>query len=173
MAKIHDIVPCLWFNGEAEEAAQYYTGIFKSGRVIKVTRYPEAGEEIHHRQPGSVLIVEFELNGNTFTALNGGREIPFNEAISLQVICEDQKEVDYYWEKLRAGGDPDTQMCGWLKDKYGVSWQIVPMQILKLLQDQTKESGKRAMAAMMKMKKIDLVAVKAAYDGKVPSSVGA
>ena len=173
MAKVHDIVPCLWFENQAEEAAHYYTGIFKNGRVTKVTRYSEVGQEIHHRPPGSVLTVEFEINGKSFTALNGGPEFKFNEAISLQVICKDQKEVDYYWEKLGAGGDPSAQKCGWLKDKYGVSWQIIPEEMFKLLEDQTKENGKRAMAAMMKMKKLDLATVKAAYDGKVPSGIGA
>src|SRR5258708_21425946 len=173
MAKVHDIVRCLWFENQAEQAARYYTGIFKTGRVTKLTRYSEAGEEMHHRPPGSVLMVEFEINGRTFTALNGGPQFKFNEAISLQVICEDQKEVDYYWEKLGAGGDPSAQVCGWLKDKYGLSWQIVPEEMLSLLEDQTKENGKRAMVAMMKMKKIDLAAVKAAYDGKVPSGVDA
>ena len=173
MAKVHDIVPCLWFESQAEEAAQYYTGIFKNGRVTKVTRYSEVGQEAHHRPPGSVMTVEFEINGKTFTALNGGPEFKFNEAISLQVMCEDQKEVDYYWEKLRAGGDPSAQVCGWLKDKYGLSWQIIPEEMLKLVEDQTRENGKRAFAAMMKMKKIDLAAIKAAYNGKVPSGVAA
>jgi predicted 3-demethylubiquinone-9 3-methyltransferase (glyoxalase superfamily) len=173
MAKVHDIVPCLWFDDQAEEAARYYTAIFKTGRVLKVTRYSEVGQETHHRPPGSVMTVEFEINGKTFTALNGGPEFKFNEAISLQVICEDQQEVDYYWEKLRAGGDPSAQVCGWLKDKYGVSWQIVPEEMSRLLDDQTQENGKRAMAAMMKMKKIDLAALKAAYQGKVSSGVAA
>ncbi|HSV57702.1 MAG TPA: VOC family protein [Variovorax sp.] len=166
MAKVHDIVPCLWFEDQAEEAARYYTGIFKSGKVNKVTRYSEVGHEIHGRPSGSVLTVEFEINGKAFTALNGGPQFKFNEAISLQVICEDQEEVDFYWEKLGAGGDPSAQVCGWLKDKYGLSWQVFPEEMLRLLEDQTKESGKRAMAAMMKMKKLDLAAVKAAYDGK-------
>jgi len=173
MAKLHDIVPCLWFEDQAEEAAQYYIGIFKAGKVTKILRYSEVGQETHHRPPGSVLTVEFELNGRTFTALNGGPEFKFNEAVSLQVICKDQKEVDYYWEKLGAGGDPSARVCGWLKDKYGLSWQIIPEEMFKLLEDQTKENGKRAMAAMMKMKKLDLAALEAAYDGKVPADVGA
>jgi len=173
MAKVHDIVPCLWFDNQAEEAAQYYIDIFKTGKVNKIMRYSEVGQEMHHRPPGSVLMVEFELNGKTFTALNGGPQFKFNEAVSLQVMCEDQKEVDYYWDKLGAGGDRSAQQCGWLKDKYGLSWQIVPVEMLKLIEDQTKDSGKRAMAAMMKMKKIDLATIKAAYDGKVSSDVGA
>jgi len=173
MAKVHDIVPCLWFEDQAEEAARYYTGIFKTGRVTRIIRYSEAGQETHQRPPGSVLTVEFELNGNSFTALNGGPQFKFNEAISLQVVCEDQKEVDYYWEKLSAGGDPDAQACGWLKDKYGVSWQVFPEEMITLLEDQSTENGKRAMMAMMEMKKIDLAAVQAAYDGKVASDAGA
>ena len=173
MAKVHDIVPCLWFENQAEDAAKYYTGIFKTGRVTKVTRYSEVGHEAHHRPPGSVMTVEFEINGKTFTALNGGPEFKFNEAISLQVMCEDQKEVDYYWDKLRAGGDPSAQICGWLKDKYGLSWQIIPEEMLKLVEDQTRVNGKRAFAAMMKMKKIDLAAIKAAYNGKAHSGVAA
>jgi predicted 3-demethylubiquinone-9 3-methyltransferase (glyoxalase superfamily) len=173
MAKIHDIIPCLWFDNQAEEAAQYYTGIFKTGRVTRIARYSEVGQETHKRPPGSVMTVEFELNGKSFTALNGGPVFRFNESVSLQVICEDQEEVDYYWEKLGAGGDPSAQVCGWLKDKYGLSWQVVPEEMIKLLEDQTRENGKRAMAAMMKMKKIDIAALKAAHAGKVPSSVGA
>ncbi len=169
MAQLQNtIVPCLWFDSQAEEAAQYYTGIFKTGRVTKVTRYSEVGQETHGRPPGSVLTVEFELNGMRFTALNGGPIFQFNEAISLQIMCRDQEEVDYYWEKLKAGGDPSAQVCGWVKDKFGVSWQVIPEAMLALIEDQTSEKGKRAMAAMMKMKKLDLAEIKAAYDGKVP-----
>ena len=173
MAKVHDIVPCLWFDHQAEEAVRCYMTIFRNGKVTRISRYSEAGQEIHHRPPGSVMTVEFDLNGRTFTALNGGPAFKFNEAISLQVICKDQSEVDYYWDKLRAGGDPAAQVCGWLKDRYGVSWQIIPEEMLTLLEDQTTESGRRAMAAMMKMKKIDVAALKAAYDGKVSSGVAA
>jgi predicted 3-demethylubiquinone-9 3-methyltransferase (glyoxalase superfamily) len=126
LASTLKIDPCLWFDHQAEEAARFYTGIFKRSKIGKISRYGEAGREVHHRQPGSVMTVEFELDGQPFTALNGGPVFEFNEAISLVITCKDQKEVDYYWEKLSQGGDPKAQVCGWLKDKYGVSWQVVP-----------------------------------------------
>ena len=171
MAKVHDIVPCLWFDSQAEEAAQYYTGIFKTGRVTRVTRYSEVGQETHKRPPGSVLTVEFELNGKTFTALNGGPIFKFNEAISFQVYCETQKEIDYYWEKLGAGGDPSAQVCGWLKDKFGVSWQVVPTILPELIGDPNSEKSQRAMAAMMEMKKLDIAELERAYQGKEASAM--
>jgi len=114
------IRPCLWFDDEAEQAARFYTGIFENARIVRVTRYGEAGFEIHHRPAGSVLTVEFELDGQRFTALNGGPVFTFNEALSLEVHCETQAEIDYYWDKLSAGGDPSAQQCGWLKDRYGL-----------------------------------------------------
>ena len=136
MATTKRLAICLWFDTEAEEAAKYYTGIFKNSKVGKTARYGEAGRETHKRQPGSVMTVEFELDGQPFTALNGGPIFKFNEAISIQIMCQDQKEVDYYWDKLRAGGDPSAQVCGWLKDKYGVSWQVVP--------DHSARAGRRS-----------------------------
>ena len=120
------IVPCLWFDSQAEEAAKYYTGIFKNSKITNVSHYTEAGREIHGRKAGSVMTVAFELDGQPFTALNGGPDFKFNEAISFQVICETQKEIDHYWDKLSQGGDPKAQQCGWLKDKFGLSWQVVP-----------------------------------------------
>src|SRR6185369_5556815 len=126
MPTTQKIAPCLWFNGQAEEAAKYYTGIFKNSKIRKISHYTEAGREIHKQKPGSVLTVEFELEGQPFTALNGGPEFKFNEAVSLQVLCEDQKEIDYYWDQLTKGGDPSAQQCGWLKDRFGVSWQVAP-----------------------------------------------
>ena len=120
------IVPCLWFDHQAEEAAKFYVSVFKNSKITTVSRYSAAGQEIHGRPPGSVMVVAFELDGQTFTALNGGPDFKFNEAISLQVYCETQQEIDYYWEKLSKGGDPKAQQCGWLKDKYGLSWQVVP-----------------------------------------------
>src|SRR5689334_10059287 len=120
------ITPCLWFAEEAEAAAGFYTGIFPNSRVTAVSRYTEAGFEVHHRPAGSVMTVAFELDGQPFTALNGGPVFTFNEAVSLQVSCSDQAEIDYYWEQLGAGGDPKAQQCGWLKDRYGLSWQVVP-----------------------------------------------
>src|SRR5262245_24554029 len=120
------ITPCLWFDSSAEEAARFYTSIFKNSKIGKIARYGEAGREIHGRPAGSVMTVEFEIDGQTFTALNGGPIFKFNEAISFQVMCETQDEIDSYWEKLSQGGDNAAQQCGWLKDKYGLSWQIVP-----------------------------------------------
>jgi predicted 3-demethylubiquinone-9 3-methyltransferase (glyoxalase superfamily) len=157
------ITPCLWFDNEAEQAAQYYTGIFKDSRITTITRYGEAGQQQHGRPVGSVLVVAFELNGQSFTALNGGPQFRFNEAISLQVPCADQAEIDYYWDKLREGGDPHAQQCGWLKDKYGVSWQVFPAALIDMLNDPNPAKSQPAMAAMMQMKKMDLAALRKAY----------
>src|SRR2546425_5054981 len=121
MAKIQRIAPCLWFDNQAEEAAKLYTGIFKKSKIVSISRYSEAGFEIHRRPAGSVMVVAFELEGQAFTALNGGPIFKFNEAVSLQVYCEDQDEIDYYWERLGEGGDPKAQQCGWVKDKDGLS----------------------------------------------------
>ena len=156
MASIRPITPCLWFDDKAEEAARYYTGIFKNSKINKIARYGEVGQEVTHKAPGSVMMVDFELNGQPFTALNGGPEFKFNEAISLIITCQDQKEVDYYWDKLGQGGDPKAQMCGWLKDKYGVSWQVTPAILLELVGDPDSERSERVFAAMLKMKKIDI-----------------
>src|SRR5687768_2984718 len=123
MAVTQRISPCLWFDDQAEEAARYYVGIFRNSRITMITRYSEAGFEVHHRPAGSVMVAAFELDGQSFTALNGGPLFKFTEAISLQVNCETQDEIDYYWEKLSAGGNPKAQQCGWLKDKYGLSWR--------------------------------------------------
>jgi predicted 3-demethylubiquinone-9 3-methyltransferase (glyoxalase superfamily) len=158
------IIPCLWFDTHAEEAAQHYTSIFKNSKINKVSRYTEAGREIHGKPPGSAMTVAFELDGQEFTALNGGPNFKFNEAISLQVMCDDQKEVDYYWDKLSAGGDPNAQVCGWLKDKFGLSWQVVPKELPELLSNPDPEKAKRAMNAMLKMKKFDIAEMKRAAD---------
>ena len=165
MPNIQRITPCLWFDDQAEEAAQYYVSIFKNSRIRDIGRYGEAGQEIHGRPPGSVMIVEFELDGQRFTALNGGPLFKFNEAISLQVACETQDEVDYYWEKLTEGGDEKAQQCGWLKDKFGVSWQVVPTIVPELLKDPESEKSQRAMTAMLQMKKPDIAEMKRAYAG--------
>ncbi len=164
MALKNRIIPCLWFDTQAEEAAQYYTSIFKNAKINKVSRYTEAGREIHGKPPGSAMTVAFELDGQEFTALNGGPNFNFNEAISLQVMCDDQKEVDYYWDKLSAGGDPNAQVCGWLKDKFGLSWQVVPKELPELLSNPDPEKAKRAMNAMLKMKKFDIAEMKRAAD---------
>lgn len=159
------IAPCLWFDDQAEEAAEFYTGIFRNSKIITSSRYGEAGHEIHGRPAGSVLTVAFELDGQPFTALNGGPVFKFNEAISLQVNCDTQEEVDYYWEKLSEGGDARAQQCGWLKDRYGISWQIVPVAVPKMLSDPDTDRSFRAMQAILQMKKIDIAALERAYAG--------
>jgi predicted 3-demethylubiquinone-9 3-methyltransferase (glyoxalase superfamily) len=159
------INPCLWFDSQAEEAAAFYTGIFKNSKIVKVTRYSEAGREVHKRPAGSVMVVAFELDGQLFTALNGGPVFKFNEAISLQINCQTQEEVNYYWTKLSAGGDAKAQQCGWLKDKYGVSWQVVPTVLVEMLSDHDSKKSQRAMEAMLRMKKLDIAQLKQAYNG--------
>jgi predicted 3-demethylubiquinone-9 3-methyltransferase (glyoxalase superfamily) len=165
MATIQRIRPCLWFDDQAEAAARLYTGIFENSRILRVTRYGTAGFEIHGRPAGSVMTVEFELDGQKFTALNGGPYFTFNEAISLEVHCQTQDEIDYYWEKLSAGGDPKAQQCGWLKDRYGLSWQVVPTALTEMLTDEKSPKSQRALEAMLHMKKLDIAALKRAYDG--------
>jgi predicted 3-demethylubiquinone-9 3-methyltransferase (glyoxalase superfamily) len=150
------ITPCLWFDDQAEEAVGFYTAIFKNSRIGTIARYGEAGHEIHGKPAGSVMTVAFELDGQTFTALNGGPDFKFNEAISLQINCETQEEVDYYWEKLTEGGDEKAQQCGWLKDRYGVSWQVVPKALIEMLTAPDYEKSQKAMEAMLQMKKIDI-----------------
>jgi predicted 3-demethylubiquinone-9 3-methyltransferase (glyoxalase superfamily) len=159
------IAPCLWFDNQAEEAAAFYIGIFRNSKVVKVARYGKAGQEVHKRPPGSVMTVAFELDGQPFTALNGGPIFKFNEAISLQIYCDSQEEVDFYWNKLSAGGDPKAQQCGWVKDKYGLSWQVVPTALIDMVTDQDSEKSQRAFSAMLKMKKIDIAELKRAYAG--------
>jgi predicted 3-demethylubiquinone-9 3-methyltransferase (glyoxalase superfamily) len=164
MPVVQRIVPCLWFNSEAEEAAQLYTGIFPNSRITEVTRYGEAGREHHGKPPGSVLMVAFELDGQGFTTLNGLPEFRFTEAISFQVLCDTQQEVDYYWDKLGEGGDEKARQCGWLKDRFGVSWQVVPKILLEMLVGDTAKS-QRALQALFPMKKLDIATLKRAYDG--------
>ncbi|MGH7799717.1 MAG: VOC family protein [Thermodesulfobacteriota bacterium] len=157
------ITPCLWFDSNAEEAVNFYTSIFKNSKIGKISRYGEAGCEIHGKPAGTVMTIEFELNGQVFTALNGGPIFKFNEAISFQVNCESQEEVDYYWGKLSEGGDEKAQQCGWLKDKYGLSWQIVPTVLGELLQDKDTKKSERVMKALLQMKKLDVKSLKQAY----------
>jgi predicted 3-demethylubiquinone-9 3-methyltransferase (glyoxalase superfamily) len=154
------ITPFLWFDTQAEEAASYYCSIFKNSRIISVSHYSDAGPA----EAGSVMTVEWELDGQRFIGLNGGPEFSFTEAVSFQVDCADQAEVDDYWEKLTADGGEESQ-CGWLKDKYGLSWQIVPKGFFELVSDPDKERASRAMTAMFGMKKLDLAALRAAADG--------
>lgn len=150
----HKITPCLWFDDQAEQAAEFYIAIFSNSKITNVSRYGEEGHDIHGKPAGTVMAVAFELNGQSFTALNGGPAFKFNEAVSFQINCETQAEVDHYWSKLSEGGDENAQQCGWLKDKYGLSWQVIPTLLPKLLSDPDPEKSQRAMAAMLKMKKI-------------------
>jgi predicted 3-demethylubiquinone-9 3-methyltransferase (glyoxalase superfamily) len=158
MAKLNKITPCLWFDTQAEEAAKFYTSIFKNSRIVEVTRYGSAGP----RPEGMVMVVSFELDGQPFIALNGGPEFTFDEAISFEVNCDSQEEVDEFWTKLSAGGE--ESVCGWLKDKYGVSWQIVPTILNELIRDPDPERAQRAMKAMLGMKKLDVAELKRAAD---------
>lgn len=157
------IVPCLWFDTRAEEAATFYTGIFKNSRITSVSRFPNAGQEIHGKPAGSVMVVAFELDGQAFTALNGGPQFTFDEAVSLQVMCETQEEIDYYWRRLTEGGEEGP--CGWLKDKFGLSWQVVPVVVPEMMTSGKPGGAERVMSAFMKMKKLDIAALQAAYEG--------
>jgi len=165
MPRLQRITPCLWFDSQAEEAALFYTGIFKNSKIVSISRFGKAGYEIHGKPAGSIMTVVFELDGQAFTALNGGPMFRFNEAISLQVYCENQEEVDYYWDKLAAGGDARAQQCGWLKDKFGLSWQVIPRELYELIQDPDPLKAERASQAMLQMKKIDIAAVRRAHGG--------
>jgi len=157
------ITPCLWFDDQAEEAARFYTSIFPNSRTGNITRYGKEGFDIHGRPAGSVMTVEFELDGQPFTALNGGPVFRFNEAISLQVDCETQAEVDHFWDKLSDGGDKTAQQCGWLKDRYGVSWQIVPTILRQMLQKPDNTASDSIMKTLLQMKKLDIAGLKRAY----------
>lgn len=167
MATVQKITPMFWFDNQAEEAAKCYTSIFPNSSIGRTSYYGKEGFEVHHMPAGTVMTVEFQLDGQTFSALNGGPLFKFNESISFVVNCEDQKELDYYWDKLTAGGDKNSQVCGWLKDKFGVSWQVVPAILPSLLQGKDAAGSQRVMAAVMKMKKLDINALQDAYNGKV------
>ena len=154
------ITPNLWFDNEAEEAANFYISVFENSRIVDVSRYTEAGPG----EPGSIMVVEFELDGQRFVGINGGPQFKFDEAVSFQIHCETQDEVDYYWEKLLADGGEESQ-CGWLKDRYGLSWQVTPTGMAELFADDDKERANRAMEAMLKMKKLDIEELRRAADG--------
>jgi predicted 3-demethylubiquinone-9 3-methyltransferase (glyoxalase superfamily) len=160
------IIPCLWFDDKAEEAAKFYASIFKNSKIGNVSRYGKEGYEFHGKEDGMVMTVDFEIEGQKYVALNGGPIFKFNEAISFQVHCETQKEVDYYWEKLSEGGDEKAQQCGWLKDKYGVSWQIVPVVLTKMIQDKDAKKSQRVMKALLQMRKLDIRTLTQAYEEK-------
>jgi predicted 3-demethylubiquinone-9 3-methyltransferase (glyoxalase superfamily) len=153
------IVPNLWFDTEAEEAAEFYASVFPNSRIVNVTHYTEAGP----RPAGTVMTVEFELDGQRFVGINGGPEFKFDEAVSFEIACQDQDEIDYYWEKLTDGGA--ESQCGWLEDRFGLSWQVVPTGIEELFADPDKGRAERAMKAMLGMRKIDLAALRTAADG--------
>jgi predicted 3-demethylubiquinone-9 3-methyltransferase (glyoxalase superfamily) len=165
MGNLQKISTNLWFDTQAEEAVKFYTSIFKNSSIGKITRYGRAGYEIHGKPAGSVMTIEFQIEGRTFVALNGGPDFKFTEAISFIVNCETQEEVDYYWDKLSEGGDPQAQQCGWLKDKFGVSWQVIPTALIEMISDPDAQKSQRTMNAMFPMKKLDIATLKRAYEG--------
>ncbi|HKM88161.1 MAG TPA: VOC family protein [Xanthobacteraceae bacterium] len=158
------ITPCLWFDTQAEEAARFYTSIFENSRITRISRYGKAGREVHGKEAGAVMTAEFEIEGQTFVALNGGPHFHFNEAVSFQVMCETQDEIDRFWNRLSQNGEEGR--CGWLKDKYGVSWQVVPSALPRMMTDADGAKSERAMNALLKMKKFDLQALERAYTGQ-------
>ncbi|KPM34949.1 hypothetical protein AK830_g11620 [Neonectria ditissima] len=164
---ISKISTCLWFDNQAEEAANHYVSTFGGdSKITSVQRYTSAGKEQHGREPGSVMVVEFELRGSRFVGLNGGpAKWSFNEAVSFQVDCEDQAEVDHFWEKLGEGGDESRRQCGWIADKWGVAWQVVPKALKEMLSSGDKAASDRATVAMMSMKKLDIALLRKAYEG--------
>ena len=148
------ITPFLWFNDEAEQAANFYTSVFRDSMILNVSRYSESSSQAAHRPKGSVMTVAFQIEGQNFTAINGGPAFKINEAISFVINCKDQKEIDFYWDKLSEGGDPGAQQCGWLKDKYGLSWQVIPSILGELISDPSR--SEQVMNALLKMKKLDI-----------------
>lgn len=159
------ITPCLWFDNKAEEAARFYVSLIKNSRIGSITRYGEEGAGASGRQAGTVMTVTFQLNGQDFMALNGGLQFTFSPAISLVVNCETQEEIDTLWDRLSEGGEKNV--CGWLKDKYGVSWQIVPAVLGEMMQDKDPEKSERVMKAILQMTKLDIMELQRAYDGKL------
>jgi predicted 3-demethylubiquinone-9 3-methyltransferase (glyoxalase superfamily) len=157
------ITPCLWFDTRAEEAVKFYCGIFENSRIRRVSHFSKAGKDIHGKDAGSVMTVEFEIAGQVFTALKGGPQFKFSEAISLQLYCQTQGEIDYFWEKLTAGGQEGP--CGWLKDKFGLSWQVTPTALPAMLTDADVTKSERVINAFLEMTKFDLAKLKAAYAG--------
>jgi len=157
------IAPCLWFDTQAEEAAKFYTSVFENSNIKRISRYGKAGHELHGKEAGSVMVVDFEIDGQSFLALNGGPHFKFTEAVSFQVFCDSQDEIDYFWSKLGAGGKEGQ--CGWLKDKFGLSWQVVPAALPQMMTDAVGEKADRIMNAVLKMKKFDLDALRRAAAG--------
>jgi predicted 3-demethylubiquinone-9 3-methyltransferase (glyoxalase superfamily) len=167
MATMQKITSNLWFDRQAEEAAKYYTSIFKNSKMGRIARYGKEGFEIHKMPEGLVLTVEFWLEDQQFLALNGGPVFKFNEAVSFVINCETQEEIDFYWNKLTQGGDEKAQQCGWLKDKFGLSWQVTPTVLPDMLADKDAAKSESVMHAMMQMKKIDIAALKEAYSNQL------
>jgi predicted 3-demethylubiquinone-9 3-methyltransferase (glyoxalase superfamily) len=157
------ITPCLWFDTEAEDAAKFYVSVFKNAKLGHISRYGKAGQDIHGKKAGSVMVAEFELDGQKFIALNGGPQFKFSEAVSFQISCETQEEVDYFWRKLSDGGQEGP--CGWLKDKFGLSWQVVPRVLLDMLSDSDPKKTERVTNAFMQMRKFDIAELERAYAG--------
>lgn len=155
---------CLWFDGKAEEAAKFYLSVFENGKINSINHYGKAGKENHGQEEGSVMTVDFEMNGMHFLGLNGGPIFKFNESVSFMIMCKDQKEVDYYWDKLTSDGGEESQ-CGWCKDKYGLSWQVVPEVLMKMQQSPDQAKRDRVMTAFMKMKKYDIETLEKAFHG--------
>ncbi len=165
MTNVQKISPNLWFDRQAEEAVNYYISVFRNSRINRVTHYGKEGHEIHKMPAGSVMTIEFELEGQTFLALNGGPVFKFNEAVSFIVNCDTQAEIDYYWDMLSRNGDKNAQQCGWLKDKFGLSWQIVPSFMSEMFSSDSKRSGE-VMKVMLKMKKLDIKKLEEAYNNE-------
>lgn len=162
--QMQKINPFLWFENQSEDAAKFYVSVFKNSKINTITRYGKEGYEIHKMKEGTVMTVDFEIEGQRFIALNGGPMFKFNESISFQVNCDTQEEVDYYWEKLSEGGDEKAQQCGWLKDKYGLSWQIVPFILITMIQDKDTNKSQNVMKKMLQMHKLDIKTLCQAYD---------
>lgn len=160
----HELTVCLWFDDQAEEAAQFYTSIFKDGKIGKIQRYGKEGFEHHHKPEGSIMTVDFTALGMKFQALNGGTDFKFNESISFVITCDSQKEIDEYWGKLTAQGGQEI-MCGWLRDKFGLAWQVVPKVFQDMLDSDDRKGASRAMGAMFEMKKFDIRRLEQAYNG--------
>jgi len=159
-----NITLCLWFDTQAEEAANFYVSVFKNSRIGKISRYGKAGQDVHGKKEGSVMVVEFELDGRPFVALNGGPNFKFTEAVSFQIFCDTQDEIEFFWNALTKGGHEGP--CGWLKDKYGLSWQVVPSVIPKMMSDPDAQKSDRVMNEVLKMKKLDLKKLTRAYEGQ-------
>lgn len=165
MSRLHPLQPCLWFDGQAEEAARFYVSVFPDSRMGRIARFTEAGREHHGQPPGSVMTVEFSLQGQPFVALNGGPLFKFSEAVSFQILCDTQAEIDRYWQALSEGGDPAAQQCGWVKDRFGLSWQVVPAMLPAVMAEGEAATVARVARAMFAMKKLDIAQLEAAARG--------